>query len=76
MKIVIFSNTLIFQMYLRKKIVCPFIITACIDSRRKIPEVVSFHTKTSGSTVKTTVIKRNNKVAKPPNCNLLKFFEI
>jgi hypothetical protein len=49
---VVFSGTLIFLIYLRKKFVCPFIKSAYIDLIEKMLVVVNFQTKTSGSSVK------------------------
>jgi hypothetical protein len=61
MNILTFSGSLIFQMYLRGKIVCPFIISAYIDLIEKVPKVLSFQIKIFGSSIKLTNIKHCSK---------------
>jgi hypothetical protein len=46
------------KIYLRKKTVWPFIMSVYIDLTEKTPLVVNFQTKTSGSSVKLTLIRR------------------
>jgi hypothetical protein len=56
MKILTFSDIFNFQMYLRRKTVFPFIKSAYINLTVKETDVVSSHTKISGSDVNLTVI--------------------
>jgi hypothetical protein len=73
MKILIFSVTFIFQIYLCKKTVWPFIISAYMDLTEKRPEDVNFQTKTSWSSDKWTVNKRWSNISQT---SILSFDEV